>query len=101
MSPIINAWRDSGISQTAFCKSRKLSLSQFTYWRAKILAKPEVRGKIPLGEQLDIINKKSHVIGEQQKQIHLLEEQLRLLRQQRYGKSSEKNEAQGELFNEA
>jgi len=40
--PIINAWRDSGLSQTAFCKSRKLSLSQFTYWRAKILAKPEV-----------------------------------------------------------
>ena len=35
-------WRDSGLSQTAFCKSRKLSLSQFTDWRAKILAKPEV-----------------------------------------------------------
>jgi hypothetical protein len=52
-------------------------------------------------EQHDIINKKSHVIGEQQKQINLLEEQLRLLRHQRYGKSSEKNDAQGELFNEA
>ena len=52
-------------------------------------------------EQHDIINKKSHVIGEQQKQINLLEEQLRLLRHQRYGKSSEKNAAQGELFNEA
>jgi len=37
-------------------------------------------------------------VGEQQKQIHLLEEQLRLLRQQRYGKSSKKNDAQGELF---
>ncbi|RUM93831.1 MAG: hypothetical protein DSZ28_06450 [Thiothrix sp.] len=42
--PIINAWRDSGLSQTAFCKSRKLSLSQFTDWRAKILAKPFVIG---------------------------------------------------------
>jgi len=41
-SLIISAWRDSGLSQTAFCKSRNLSLSQFTYWRAKILAKPEV-----------------------------------------------------------
>ena len=53
-----------------------------------------------LDEQQDIITKKSHVIGEQQKQINLLEEQLRLLRQQRYGKSGEKNEAQGEFFNE-
>ena len=56
---------------------------------------------IALTEQYDIVNKKSHVIDEQQKQINLLEEQLRLLRQQRYGKSSEKNAAQGELFNEA
>ena len=56
---------------------------------------------IALTEQLDIVNKKSHVIDEQQKQINLLEEKLRLLRQQRYGKSSEKNDAQGELFNEA
>jgi uncharacterized coiled-coil protein SlyX len=50
---------------------------------------------IALTEQYDIVNKKSHVIDEQQKQINLLEEQLRLLRQQRYGKSSEKNAAQG------
>ena len=63
---------------------------------ALMIAITEQLGK--LDEQHDIINKKSHVIGEQQKQIHLLEEQLRLLRQQRYGKSSEKNEAQGELF---
>ena len=46
---------------------------------------------IALTEQFDIVNKKSHVI----------DEQLRLLRQQRYGKSSEKNAAQGELFNQA
>ena len=42
---------------------------------------------IALTEQYDIVNKKSHVIDEQQKQINLLEEQLRLLRQQRYGKA--------------
>jgi len=53
-----------------------------------------------VNEQQDIITKKSHVIGEQQKQINILEEQRRLLRQQRYGKSREKNAAQGELFNE-
>jgi len=63
-----------------------------------MIALTEESGK--LDEQYDIIHKKSHVIGEQQKQINILEEQRRLLRQQRYGKSSEKNAAQGELFNE-
>jgi len=66
---------------------------------ALMVALTEQSGK--LDEQFDIVNKKSHVIDEQQKQINLLEEQLRLLRQQRFGKSSEKNDAQGELFNEA
>jgi len=41
-SPIINAWRDSGLSQSAFCRKNKLNRPQFTYWRAKILAKPNV-----------------------------------------------------------
>jgi len=63
-----------------------------------MIALTEESGK--LDEQYDIIHKKSHVIGEQQKQINILEEQRRLLRQQRYGKSREKNAAQGELFNE-
>jgi len=65
---------------------------------ALMIALTEESGK--LDEQYDIIHKKSHVIGEQQKQINILEEQRRLLRQQRYGKSREKNAAQGELFNE-
>ncbi|MCP3704013.1 MAG: transposase [Alteromonas sp.] len=41
------------------------------------------------------------VIDEQQKRIDILEQQLRLLRTQRFGKSSEKSDDQGELFNEA
>ena len=35
--PIISAWRDSGLSQSAFCRKNKLNRPRFTYWRAKIL----------------------------------------------------------------
>ena len=36
---IISAWRDSGLSQSAFCRKNKLNRPRFTYWRAKILGK--------------------------------------------------------------
>ena len=36
---IISAWRDSGLSQSAFCRKNDLNLPQFTYWRVKILGK--------------------------------------------------------------
>ena len=49
-------------------------------------------------EQRQIIAKKSEVISEQQKHIALLEERIRLLQAQRFGRSSEKSEAQIELF---
>ncbi len=45
--PIINAWRDSGLSQSAFCRKNDLNLPRFTYWRAKILGKTN-KGYPPL-----------------------------------------------------
>ena len=54
-----------------------------------------------VSEQHQIIEGKSTVIGEQKKRIHILEEQLRLLRAQRFGASSEKSDRQEEMFNEA
>ncbi len=42
-----------------------------------------------------------HVIGEQQKLLKLLEEELRLARQRRFGASSEKRPFQGDFFDEA
>jgi len=39
--PIIKAWRDSGLSQSAFCRKNNLNRPQFTYWRAKILSKTD------------------------------------------------------------
>ena len=54
-----------------------------------------------INQQEDVIEKKSTVIAEQQKRIALLEEYLRLERARLYGRSSEKNTAQGEIFNEA
>ena len=37
--PIISAWRDSGLSQSAFCRKNDLNLPQFSYWRVKISGK--------------------------------------------------------------
>ncbi len=37
--PIVSAWCDSGLSQSAFCRKNDLNLPRFTYWRAKILGK--------------------------------------------------------------
>lgn len=54
-----------------------------------------------LEEKNQLINKKSDVITEQQKRIAQLEQYLRLERARHYGRSSEKNTDQGELFDEA
>ena len=52
-------------------------------------------------QQSVIIEKKSDIITEQKQRIAILEEYLRLERSRLYGCSSEKNPAQGEIFNEA
>ena len=48
-----------------------------------------------------LIEERNQLIAEQQKLLKLLEEQLRLARQRRFGSSSEKIPFQGELFDEA
>jgi len=48
-----------------------------------------------------LIAEKNALIDQQQKQLELLEEALRLARQQRFGSSSEKSPFQGDLFDEA
>lgn len=48
-----------------------------------------------------VIADHKHVIGEQQKRLKLLEEELRLARQRRFGASSEKLPFQGDFFDEA
>lgn len=53
-----------------------------------------------LHEKDQIIDRKSEVIDELKKRIAILEAYLRLEKQKRFGRSSERNEAQGELFNE-
>ncbi len=52
-------------------------------------------------EKEEVIEKKSTVIAGQQKLIALLEEYLRLERARLYGRSSEKSNAQEDIFNEA
>ena len=52
-------------------------------------------------ELINLLQKKEAIIEEQQKRIAILEEYLRLERHRRLGASSEKNTAQGELFDEA
>ncbi len=54
-----------------------------------------------IAHQCAVIDKKSDVIAEQKTRITLLEEYLRLERAKHYGRSSEKNPAQDQLFNEA
>jgi len=50
--PIVSAWRDSGLSQSAFCRKNELNLPRFTYWRAKILGKTN-KGYLPSTTQPD------------------------------------------------
>lgn len=52
-------------------------------------------------QQADIIDKKSGIIADQKTRIDVLEQYLRLERARLYGRSSEKNPGQGEIFNEA
>jgi len=52
-------------------------------------------------EQQQIIASKIVVIAAQDKRIKMLEDYLRLAKQKQFGRSSEKNPAQGEIFNEA
>jgi len=52
-------------------------------------------------EQQQIIAEKSSVIDHQKKRILILEEYLRLVKQNQFGHSSEKHPGQGEIFNEA
>ncbi len=51
-------------------------------------------------EKDDIIQKKSEIIDSQKKRIAQLEEYLRLSRSRLYGRSTEKNNSQSDIFNE-
>lgn len=69
---------------------------------------PALDTPVSIAALLDVITQKDHliakherVIAEQQKLLRLLEEQLRLAKQKRFGASSEKLAFQGELFDEA
>jgi len=68
--PIINAWRDSGLSRSAFCRKQDLNRPRFTYWRAKILGKtykgdqpsttqPDVSAFVPNAAQGELFNEVS------------------------------------------
>lgn len=48
--PIIHAWQESGLSQSAFCRNNDLKLSRFIYWRAKILGKADVEFRSSVGK---------------------------------------------------
>ncbi len=37
----LDGWRDSGLSQAAYCRQHGLSLSCFGYWRRTLAPKPE------------------------------------------------------------
>lgn len=54
-----------------------------------------------LDDNKKVLGKKSEVIGSQQTRIKVLEEYLRILKQKRFGSSSEKNLLQPELFDDA
>jgi len=54
-----------------------------------------------IAEHQRALDEHKHVIGEQQKLLKLLEEELRLARQRRFGASSEKLPFQGDFFDEA
>ncbi|HEV7775842.1 MAG TPA: IS66 family insertion sequence element accessory protein TnpB [Luteibacter sp.] len=44
------AWRDSGLSQAAYCRQMDVSLSSFGYWRGKLgeVAEPRPPALLPL-----------------------------------------------------
>ena len=42
------AWRDSGLSQAAYCRRQDISLSSFGYWRGKRDAVPASPALLPL-----------------------------------------------------
>ncbi|WP_022949977.1 IS66 family transposase [Methylohalobius crimeensis] len=56
---------------------------------------------LPTPSLPDDIDALKALLLEKEQRIHLLEEQLRLLKHQRFGHRSEKSDRQGELFNEA
>ncbi len=66
----IEGWRQSKLSQKAYCQQQDVSFSSFGYWRARLNRKTEARGKfipvnlagvsasvnvfLPLGVRLEI-----------------------------------------------
>ena len=54
-----------------------------------------------IAERDHVIAERDRVIAEQHKLLKLMEEQLRLSRQRRFGSSSEKQPNQGDFFDEA
>jgi len=76
---------------------------------ASVFTPPTVLELLQVLEQKDqdlehkdhLIEERNQLIAEQQKLLKLLEEQLRLARQRRFGSSSERQPFQGDFFDEA
>jgi len=70
--------------------------------KSAVLPPPTVPEVLQILAQKDrALEDQRHLIAEQQKLLKLLEEQLRLARQRRFGASSEKLPFQGDIFDEA
>jgi len=67
----------------------------------KNIGKPGIIPPPSVPELLELIEQKDHIIEEQRKLLQLMEAQLRLARQRRFGASSEKLSFQGDFFDEA
>jgi len=67
----------------------------------KTQQEPPVFSPPSVPELLEALEQKDHIIHEQQKLLKLLEERLRLSRQQRFGANSEKLSFQVDFFDEA
>lgn len=48
MFPIVEAWRDSGLSKRAFCEERGIEKSAFSYWSKRYKEGNHTGGFIPI-----------------------------------------------------
>ncbi len=46
--PRIDAWKQSGISQTDFCRRHGLNIKIFGYWKRKLCSRPEGVSFVPV-----------------------------------------------------
>ena len=53
--PLVDAWRNSGQSQGAFCREQDLSYEQFVYWRRKFEQHPSDAAPRPSSALVPVI----------------------------------------------